>query len=136
MPSLFTPQALAPYAQVVNSNYSKQMGVSGGPSDNPPDGNKLYKAGQLSLLGSNAFDLATTIRSLNKGGYEEDPSGLLGHSLKTIIPMKAGLTALQMYAAKKLKDSGHPNLAGILGVGASLPMAKMGLLNLGIIHDN
>ncbi len=129
MPGLFSPQALAPYAEQVNKDEGDQSLKPSTVDINKINGPSLglYRIGQALLLGSNGFDLGTTEKVMSQGGRELNP--LMGHTPVTNAMTKAGLTGLQLLTLHNLAKT-HPNRAAIMAAAMSVIPTLAGLHNL------
>lgn len=130
MPSLFSPQALAPYVQQVNQGETDSPQVEQKPEENKKKGlPPLMMAG---LVGSNLFDAKTTQDVLNhsKGGHEQNP--FLPENPAAMYGIKGGLGILDSLVLNNLSKQGHPTLAKGLGLlGMAIPTLA-GIHNMGI----
>jgi hypothetical protein len=122
---LFTPDQLARYTATMSPEINDNTERTTSTKSNP-----IYRLGQGLVLGGTGLDIGTTQTVLNQGGHEVN--NLLGDrpSFAKLAGIKGGLAGLELYGMKKMRESGHPTRAGIIGGLASVLPMIAGIRNI------
>lgn len=99
------------------------------PDDVRPTG--IYRLGQSILAGGVGLDTGSTIARLMSGNsHEANP--ILGNNPSNLklAGAKAATTLPLLWAMKKLREAGHPTLAGIIGAASGSIPLMAGIRNL------
>lgn len=122
---LFGPDQIAQYAQQAALSQEAPSLQALRAEDGP---GKLYRAGQIASIAGPAFDALTTLHGWYLGDAEQN--GLIGNDPKKLLLIKGLSSAARLGLMKILESTGHPKIAGAMGLGATAPEVAAGIRNI------